>query len=226
MLDLRIALAQRPYPGRGLVVGRLSSGAEVVVYFLTGRSEASRARYLRPNDLADIEVVDTSGGPHDELRHYFALVRRGSWVVAANGDQVEPIAKALSTGSDPVAAFSMHTYEPDPPIWTPRIWVAWNLDADTLPMLGSAQRSDRSGEPDRALWLSELHQVGAGRLLTTYCGTVADVVTCREPLDIAVEAETVEQLLDQVWNGLDSDLRVGAFASEVRDMRSLLLRGQ
>lgn len=79
MIDLRIALVQRPYPGRGLVVGWLSSGAEVVVYFLTGRSEASRARVVGFDEgtwIEDGRVVETRRTPRGKGTCWVSRIRR------------------------------------------------------------------------------------------------------------------------------------------------------
>src|SRR5690349_4461561 len=110
MLNVHEALHSRPYPGRGVLLGRLSTGTRVGAYFLTGRSESSRARRLVLRGGGDVEVADTSGGPHDALRHYLAIVERGPWLVFGNGDQVEPLATALAAGSSVPRAWAAHTY--------------------------------------------------------------------------------------------------------------------
>lgn len=122
MSDLGQILGTRGYPGRGCVSARLADGRLYLAYFLTGRSEASRSRTVELQPSGDVQVRDTSGGDHDDLRHYVAAVRREGWTVVGNGDQVEPLASALAAGKDPASAWAEHTYEPDPPIFTPRIW--------------------------------------------------------------------------------------------------------
>lgn len=216
MLNLREALHTRPYPGRGVLVGHLSTGTPVGAYFLTGRSESSRARRLVRRKGSDIEVADTSGGPHDDLRHYLAVAKRGPWLVFGNGDQVEPLATALADGCSVTSAWAAHSYEPDPPIYTPRIWAAWNLDDSHPPLLGSARRSNRSnGAVDRVAWNCEFTSPSDAVLLTTYNGTTTEVRAAREPLDVSVGADSVEQLVDDLWGALAPDLRVGALAFEL-----------
>lgn len=46
-------------------------------YFLTGRSQASRAREIGTTPRGDLVVADTAGGPADLLRHDTATARRG-----------------------------------------------------------------------------------------------------------------------------------------------------
>ena len=219
MLNLREALQSRPYPGRGVLLGRLSTGTPVGAYFLTGRSMSSRARRLVRHEASDIEIADTSGGPHDDLRHYLAVVERGPWLVFGNGDQVEPLATALAAGSSVTSAWAAHSYEPDPPIYTPRIWAAWNRHNSLPPLLGSARRSDRSdGAVDRVAWNCEITVAGDAVLLTTYNGTTTEVRTTREPLDVSSKAGSVEQLADDIWSALAPDLRVGAIAFELENV--------
>lgn len=218
VIDLAAALRGRPYPGRGLIVGRLTSGVPFVVYFVTGRSVASRARELRARGPIDVEVVDTSGGPVDHLRHYLAVVQRGAWLVVGNGDQVEPIAEALSAGVSAVEAWAAHAFEPDPPIWTPRIWVAWELNRMQAPLLGCARRSERpGGAADRVLWLADVTEPGTGLLMTTYQGTAGEVATSREPVDVVVEEGAGHEVLESVWQVLDPAVRVAALALEFRN---------
>lgn len=223
MIELATALHARPYPGRGLVVGRLASGAAFVVYFLTGRSAASRARELRVNGPSDVEVADTSGGPTDSLRHYRAVVQRGSWLVVGNGDHVEPLAEALSAGTPASDAWSVQTFEPDSPIFTPRIWVAWEL-THGRPLLGCARRSARpGGAADQVLWLADVTHPGSGLLMTTYQGTAGQVTTSREFVDVVVKEHAVDQLLDAVWQELDPELRVAALVLELQDGKATSL---
>ena len=227
MIKLPVALADRPYPGRGVLHGRLTTGDPFGAYFLTGRSTASRARRLEVHQGADVAVVDTSGGPHDDLRHYLAVAQRGHWLVTGNGDQVEPLAESLSTGTAPLAAWAEHTYEPDPPIFTPRIWLAWDQRNPRQPMLGYVRRSERNdGSPDRVVWSSELSDPGAAVMMTTYCGTITEVVTTRCPADVIVSAGTVEEVLAEIWECLDPGLRIAVLAFDPRDLsRTLKLRG-
>jgi hypothetical protein len=210
---VRDLLAGRQYPGRGCVAARTTSGALVVGYFLTGRSQASRARHVRTATGGDLVVADTTGGPADQLRHYTAGARRGGWLVIGNGDQVVPLAEALADGQDVVTAWRAHSYEPDPPIYTPRIWMAWHEDVG--PLVGCARRSSRDdGSPERILWAPELTTPGAAVLITTYDGTAARVRVDACAADLITHAHDAPELLDEVWAALDPDLRIAAFTLE------------
>ena len=48
MTDLFAYLRERPYPGRGILVGALPDGTAACAYFIMGRSENSRNRIFEP----------------------------------------------------------------------------------------------------------------------------------------------------------------------------------
>ncbi len=218
------ALTARPYPGRGCVAARLPDDNLWFGYFLTGRSVASRSRAVERGGAGDLWVVDTrSGGEHDSLRHYVAGARRGSWTVVGNGDQVEPLAAALATSTDAVSAWAAHTYEPDPPIYTPRIWICAGAEEQLL--VGSVRRSARPDRTaDRGLWMPERLAPGDGLLITTYAGSVDEVVTSGLPLDVGTDFTSGEDLLASVWDALEPSLRVAAFVAQPADLGAALHR--
>lgn len=92
MTTIQSVLQTRAYPGRGCLAARTSEGELVFVYFVTGRSRASKNRVLSATPSGDITVRDRGDAQHDALRHYCAAASRGAWTVVGNGDQVEPIA--------------------------------------------------------------------------------------------------------------------------------------
>jgi len=212
MTTLAMALHDRPYPGRGCVAAATSDGRLWFVYFLTGRSPASRCRDLNPLPGGDLQVRDTSDGAHDALRHYVAYARRGPWTVIGNGDQVIPLAEDLAGGASELSAWHRHDYEPDPPICTPRIWMAQHASTPYV-VAGWARRSNRGdGASEHGLLSIPALPPGSGVLLTTYDGTREDPRSSATPLDVTVTADSGEQLLEQVWDRLDPDLRVAAVA--------------
>ena len=50
MTDLFEYLAERPYPGRGIMLGAAPSGKSAVAYFIMGRSANSRNRVFEKTD--------------------------------------------------------------------------------------------------------------------------------------------------------------------------------
>jgi IMP cyclohydrolase len=213
-------LESRPYPGRGCLAVRTTSGTLCFVYFLTGRSDGSRNRVLVRLGNGDVAVQDrSSSADRDPLRHYIAAASRGPWVVVGNGDQVVPIADALAQGADLLTAWSTHTYEPDAPIYTTRICLALNTAAvGGGPVIGYARRSARPEHaPDRVIWSLGNVADGSGSLMTTYDSTASDVRASGVPRDIRTNAGSITGVLDEVWSALDPTLRVAAFAFDPSD---------
>jgi hypothetical protein len=195
-------------------VARTSDGTFTLVYFLTGRSVASRSRVLSRKSDGNISIEDVRVGvEHDELRHYAAYVRQGSWAVFGNGDQVEPLANDLARGDGIGTASSKFAHEPDSPIFTPRIWVAFDQKSKSNPVyVGSARHSGPADTTEHSLWTVDASLSGAGAVITTYSGTPHNVTVSGLLESVEITAPTAEGLLYSVWNSLNPDLRVAAFA--------------
>jgi IMP cyclohydrolase len=222
--SIRELLHSRPYPGRGLLAARTKGGGRCIVYFLTGRSPASREREIAVLDGGDVAVRSVAPEQAtDVLRHYVAAAQRGPQVVVGNGSQVARLAEALAAGAGPLDAWAAHTYEPDGPIFTPRIWVSTTTAGDAPCLIGYATRSDRAdGDVDRVIWAPGRLAPGDGTLMSTYDASAAHVRTARLPQSVRCSASTPEELLAEVWAGLDPDLRVAAFALDPGDFAASL----
>jgi IMP cyclohydrolase len=208
------ALRARAYPGRGVLMVRTVSGTRCLAYFLTGRSSASLQRELVVAAGGDVEVRDRRARrTPDELRHYTAVARRGDVIVVGNGSQVLPLAEDLAEGSEPLTAFARFDFEPDEPIFTPRIWIVTTVNETGPSVVGYAVRSGRpSSGADRVAWAASELAAGEGILMSTYDGTASRVSTARAPLDITTAAATPNELLGELWAALDPELRVAALA--------------
>lgn len=174
--------------------------------------------------LANGDVAVTPTGAEvqqDLLRHYIAAARRGNWLVVGNGDQVVPIADGLACGVAPLTVWEAHTFEPDPPIFTSRIWLARRVTTAPDCLIGYARRSSRGdGGVDRVSWAVGVIGVAAGVMMTTYDGTADEVRATVAPEDVAVGADTPRDLLREVWTSLDPALRVGAIVIAADDSGS------
>ena len=154
-------LAGNRYPGRGVLWVRTRDGALRGGYFLTGRSAASRARVLRRGD-GELIVAPTGESAHDPLRHYVAAREHGGWLVFGNGEQVTVVADRLAEGRTPTEALAGLEYEPDPPIFTPRITVAADLAPERGAWFGAARRS-RGGRTAARTGAMTLRRAGCAR---------------------------------------------------------------
>jgi IMP cyclohydrolase len=187
------ALRRMEYPGRVIVVGRDPSDAyDVVLYAVTGRSPASQARILVNEGRAvvtkptDPDVLKT-GNP--DLLVYPAVLL-GDRVAVSNGRQTEAIARA--GGDSPIAALDAGlrawTYEPDAPIFTPRIsGLLWPDGRAALSIL------KRSADGSAGKYYFEMTlRPGTAHLIATYAGPNRNPlpVFSGEPLDLELTEPT------------------------------------
>jgi hypothetical protein len=127
--------------------------------------------------------------------------------VIGNGCQVSDIADDLASGTGFSAALMRHTYEPDPPIRTPRIVLAYRA-GDPMATFGSALSASSH---DAACWARfdvPLPPAGSGYLLTTYAAGGGAPSAQRQLLDGTMTADDLDGLADQAWNALLATVRV------------------
>jgi IMP cyclohydrolase len=212
--QLHQVLAGNRYPGRGVLWARTLDGAFRGGYFLTGRSAASKARALRRGD-GELIVTPNTESEHDPLRHYVAARERGGWLVFGNGEQVAVVADRLEEGGTPAQALDGLEYEPDPPIFTPRITVAADLHSGRVAWFGAARRSrgGRTAADVLMLAVRDL-EVGDAVVMTTYRSDGQDVATGEPFIETRTEAADQEELLEEVWGALAPELRVAVAVFE------------
>ena len=172
----RTELATLEYPGRLIVIGAAPGGQAAIVYAITGRSPSSQARrlvhrdggvWVEPTDEATLKTGNV------DLLVYPALLFSGAGIAVSNGKQTADVRDRLRPGLDPVAALSAALaawdFEPDAPIFTPRISGCLTAKAAGL----SVARRGPSGETLRSFFEVAL-RAGEGRLVSTYEGPNAD----------------------------------------------------
>jgi IMP cyclohydrolase len=176
----------------------------VALYWVTGRSEASRQRLFVPRGT-ELHIEGTSGSADDPLRHYQAAGIFGRYLVVGNGRHVGEIGLGLVDHSAPELLESLEP-EPDPPIFTPRIAAIVDLMSDAA-MCGAAVRAT-DGSTDHQMLSTDELPFGAGVLLTTYRGPVTEPSAWAVPTWIEL-APSLEEQVATTWDALDGELRVG-----------------
>jgi IMP cyclohydrolase len=210
MTELLAALRSLAYPGRLIIIGgQPEAGRAVVVYAITGRSPASRARRLR-QDRGSIwtEPLDEEslkrGNP--ELLIYRALAF-DSAIVVSNGRQTEAVVAALEradAGAEPAsvltAALAEWTFEPDAPHFTPRI-SGCVLRGGRAGL--SLIRRGPGGAPERLVSAWEVES-GRGRLVATYDGREEDPLPsfAGGPRNIIFREETPQAMAEAVHKAM------------------------
>jgi IMP cyclohydrolase len=209
-------LSSLSYPGRLIILGRDRGDAcNIVVYAITGRSPSSQARRLiRDGDTiwtrpTDPEVLKT-GNP--DLLVYPAVIM-GRRIAVSNGKQTTDVfsANAGSALRALDAGLASWSYEPDAPIYTPRI-SGCILDTDSAG-LALLRRSD-GGVTQRSFFEFPL-EAGRGRLIATYTGENRDPLPSfrGEPLDLELGEGTAQSMAEAVYaalgpRGAEKDFRV------------------
>jgi IMP cyclohydrolase len=210
MTSIHDALQRNRYPGRLLLLARTLDDRLAAGYALTGRSTASRERRLERTAAGELAVLPTRPGEHDALRHYIAATSSDRWTVYGNGEQVSDVARRLDGGLAPADALMDLSYEPDPPIFTPRITAVVDR-REGRAWLGSAYRPAAFREE------ADVAVVGAGTLargdvllLSTYDSDGQDVRTISRHSDLTTTARHEGKLLDELWAALDPRYAIAA----------------
>ncbi|RVX42924.1 IMP cyclohydrolase [Nonomuraea polychroma] len=224
--SLRNLFQANRYPGRSVVWARTLDGAMCGGYLLTGRSQASRARALRLRDH-ELVVGPTEPAENDPLRHYVAAAQRDGWLVFGNGEQVATVADRLLEGQPAAVALDGLNYEPDPPIFTPRITVIVDVSAPANAWFGAARRSlgDRTSTNVLTLSVRDLAP-GDAVLMTTYVSDGHRILTGEPFLEGLTTAADQEELLDELWEALDPYYRVAAATFTPHGLAKATLRHQ
>ncbi|RUP68676.1 IMP cyclohydrolase [Streptomyces sp. NP10] len=208
---LKNVLADNHYPGRGVLWCRTGDGNALGGYFLTGRSPASKARSLHRTPEGVLIVAPSEPSAHDHLRHYVAARQSGQWLVFGNGEQVAVVAGRLDSGELPALALDGLDYEPDPPIFTPRLTVVADGQVGGRAWFGAARHSsgERTATDRLTLEVGQL-EPGEGVLMTTYHSDGNEIATVDPFTEVRINAGSRRGLLDELWDSLTPQLRIAA----------------
>jgi len=211
-------LARLEYPGRLIAMGLDSAGAKaVIVYAITGRSPSSQARKLVLRDRGiwvqptDEDVLKKG---NVDLLVYPALLFGQEGVAVSNGKQTADIRDGLAAGAGPVSvlakALAAWDFEPDAPIFTPRISGCFVRGSAGLSLV----RRGESGETLRSYFEVPLRE-GEGRLVSTYEGPNRDPLPAfaGEPHRIELRGGSARETAETVYRELgpvipEKDFRV------------------
>jgi IMP cyclohydrolase len=199
-----------PYPGRLIILGASAETDRVIiVYAVTGRSAASRARRLTfeasavwTESLDDAAIAE---GNTDLLIYRAIAIDR--MVAVSNGRQTDDIARLLKkAGEDARAddilarALESWAYEPDSPHFTPRI------SGCVLTGGGAGLGLIRRGKDGarRASFTSWDLEAGQGRMLATYAGPEEIPLPsfAGDPVSIEMGEATAREMAEAVYSAL------------------------
>lgn len=213
-------LSTMEYPGRIIAIGSAPGGARaVIIYAITGRSPSSQARKLVFRDQGiwvqptDEDVLKKG---QVDLLVYPAVLFHGRGIAVSNGKQTGDIRDGLAKGGSPVSvlagALERWDYEPDSPIFTPRISGCVGGGKAGLSLV----RRGPDGVTLRSYFEVPL-EPGKARLISTYQGPNRDPLPCfeGEPGEIRLEGMSPRETVEGIYESLrprspEKDFRVAA----------------
>ena len=169
--NMRERLANNPYPGRGIVLGRADDGAWIQVYWIMGRSENSRNRiFVCEEGILRTQAADPAKVEDPSLIIYNAMRSSGRRFVVSNGVQTDAIWQGLEAGASFADALTGWHHEPDAPNFTPRISGCTDLQEGVcwLSILKKSPFSDDASE--RHFFRYDDVPPGSGYAITPYSG--------------------------------------------------------
>jgi IMP cyclohydrolase len=207
MDDSSTNLASLEYPGRLIVIGAPPRGGQaVIIYAITGRSPSSQARklvhrdggiWVQPTDEATLKQGNV------DLLIYPAVLFGREGLAVSNGRQTADVRDRLASGLGPAgvlaAALATWDFEPDAPIYTPRVSGCLAGGGAGL----SVVRRGPSGQSLRSYFEVGL-RAGEGRLVSTYEGPNADPlpVFSGEPRFVAIAGSTAAETAAETYRSL------------------------
>lgn len=211
-------LARRDYPGRIIVIGKNNTGKNLfVIYAVTGRSPSSQARTLsREGDTLWVRPTEEKilkQGKVELLVYPAVCLSQG--IAVGNGRQTLDIKSWLAHSQNPseilASALSSWNYEPDPPIYTPRI--SGCVAASQKAALSIIKRGE-DGSSVRNIFEVPLIK-GKGWMICTYQGENKDPVEpfSGELLELEFDQDNPDSMAEAVYEALapgegEKDFRV------------------
>ena len=212
-LDFNGLLANHPYPGRGIMLGRSADNKKaVIVYFIMGRSVNSRNRVFETTpDGIRTKAFDESKMTDPSLIIYHPVRVVGDTTIVTNGDQTDTIRDGLLAGEVFAQSLRKRTFEPDAPNFTPRIsGILHGNGSYALSILKSADGNPASTR--RQFFGYEEPLAGQGHFIHTYQENADPLPAfAGEPRQVAVTAPDAATLAKEVWENLNEDNKVSLF---------------
>ena len=209
--ELTKLLQQNTYPGRSIVLGKHRDGKHMVIaYFIMGRSVNSRNRiFVADGDGLRTQAHDPAKLSDPSLVIYAPVRVLNGVQIVTNGDQTDTIYDFMSQGKTFEEALRTRTFEPDPPIYTPRVSGIIENGNYKLSILKSA---DGNPSSVRRYFFEYTDPIaGQGHFIHTYRCDGNPVPSFEgEPEQVEIDG-TLDGFTDAVWESLNEDNKVSLF---------------
>ena len=207
------------YPGRGIVIGLGEDGKPAVTaYFIMGRSVNSRNRvFVAEGDNMRTQAHDPALLTDPSLVIYYPVRHFPGGMIVTNGDQTDTIAEYIAAHPDcPLSGAFMQalltrTFEPDPPLYTPRVSGVIDLKNGGAYWLSILKST--AGDPAAAQrqFFSYQPLPGLGHFIHTYRCDGDPVPSFQgEPKPVAITGD-IGSFTTALWDSLNPDNKVSLF---------------
>jgi len=212
MIELHYYLKSHSYPGRGLILGISQNGEKAVAaYFITGRSKDSQNRIFVAEGR-EVHISTLGGNVNNPSLIIYSPVRVcGNILIVTNGDQTDTICSYIRNGHRFEDALRTRSFEPDPPIYTPRISGVMNL-ADGGYMISILKKDPASpSRCIRAFYDYEPLVPGVGHFISTYIDNGDPLpVFSDEPYTVEI-FDDIDDMSVCIWDSLNEQFKVSLF---------------
>lgn len=176
-----------------------------------GRSENSRNRiFVEEDGGLRTQAFDPAKLKDPSLVIYWPVRKFGAATIVTNGDQTDTIYEFLAAEKTFEEALRMRTFEPDPPILTPRISGLVHKDGSyRLSVLKSANGNAESTQ--RFFYEYPQPVAGEGHFIHTYLGDGNPVPSFEgEPELVRIEGD-IDSFTSLMWENLNEANKVSLF---------------
>ncbi len=217
-------LKNNAYPGRGIVIGKSADGLHAVTaYFIMGRSVNSRNRvFVAEGDNLRTQAHDPMLLTDPSLVIYYPVRTFEGGMIVTNGDQTDTIydllhsPEACTPGGCFIRALRTRTFEPDPPLFTPRISGIIELaDGDFSYRLSILKSTDGDPAAAQRQFFDYDPLPGLGHFIHTYKRDGDPVPSFEgEPKPVTIAGD-IDSFANTLWESLNEDNKVSLFVRYV-----------
>ena len=211
-------LKNNVYPGRGIVAGTSADGrSAVTAYFIMGRSSNSRNRvFAAEGEDLKTKAFDEEKVEDPSLIIYYPVRVLQNHLIVTNGDQTDTIFDFLSQGKTMEEALATRCFEPDAPLFTPRISVLFTFYGGTFDYkLSILKAADAEGARCTREYFCYEPAAGAGHFIHTYrCDGNPPPSFAGEPEPVEVPND-IDDFTGEIWKNLHADNKISLFVRYV-----------
>jgi IMP cyclohydrolase len=213
--DISQLLKDNSYPGRGIIIGKSTNGANAVIaYFIMGRSEISRNRvFVAENNGIKTEAYDPTKLVDPSLIIYSPVRVNKNATIVTNGDQTDTIFEHLTNGKTFEQALRTREFEPDAPNFTPRISGIVEQFENNFSYKLSILKSNRYNSSSCLRFFYEYATPvsGEGHFIHTYEHDGNPIPSFEgEPTAIAISGD-IDTFANTIWQSLNNDNKVSLY---------------